>query len=156
MRTPRRHRVPRAVAATLFDDGSGISDRDLDALMADLDDYMRHAGPRLTFALRLAQVLVQVAPFARGRFARFSSLPYAERVAILSTMDQGAFGKPYLGLKLVLALLWFETGGKSALPPEVKRERVLEATVDLAVTRLGPEGPLPLAPGARPRGRTAA
>lgn len=145
-RTRRRYQVARAAAATLFDSGAGIEDSDLDALLDDLDDFLRQAGWRTTLAIRAASLLVQIYPFFMGRFARFTSLDAAGRGDVLLTLERsGSLGKAWAGLKLLVVMLWFDgPAGSRSLPPTPRLTKALEAPVDPLVTRLGPEGPLPM------------
>ena len=143
METPRRSRVPRAVAACLFDGGSGVPLERLDALLHDLDAWSADAGPRLRFALWVAGWVIQLTPLLTlRRPARFTSLSPPERERHLSTLEMGALAKPYLGLKTVLAILYFEQPG-SGLPAQVRKPRVVDPPPDPLQVRLGPEGPLP-------------
>lgn len=143
----RRYKVARAAAATLFDRGSGFSDRDLDALIADLDDFLVHARWRTALAIAGAQMLLQFYPVFTGRMRRFTSLsPEARAETLLALERSGSLGKAWAGLKLMLAMLWFDgPAGAKSLPPQTRLTKALEPTVDPLVTRLGPEGPLPKA-----------
>lgn len=142
----RRYRVARAAAATLFDSGAGIDAADLDALIADLDDFLVHARWRTAFAIFGAGIAVQFYPFLTGRFRRFTSLSPADRAETLLALERsGSLGKAWAGLKLLLAMLWFDgPAGARALPEQIRHTKALEEPPDPLVTRLGPEGPLPV------------
>lgn len=143
----RRYKVARAAAATLFDRGSGFPDADLDALIADLDDFLVHAKWRTAFAIRGAQTLLQFYPVLTGRMSRFTALtPEARAETLLALERSGSLGKAWAGLKLMLAMLWFDgPAGARSLPQQTRLTKALEATVDPLEIRLGPEGPLPKA-----------
>lgn len=138
--------MARAAAATLFDTGAGIDAADLDALIADLDDFLVHARWRTSFAIRGASTAVQFYPFLTGRFRRFTSLSPSDRAETLLALERsGSLGKAWAGLKVLLAMLWFDgpTGARS-LPEQVRRTKALEEPPDPLETRLGPEGPIPV------------
>lgn len=138
--------MARAAATTLFDGGAGVDPSDLDALIADLDDFLRHAGWRTSLAIRGASTLVQFYPFLLGRFRRFTSLAPAGRAEVLLALERsGSLGKAWAGLKLLIVMLWFdEPAGARSLPSQKRNTQSFEDPVDPLVTRLGPEGPLPM------------
>lgn len=138
--------MARVAAATLFDGGGGVPDRDLDALLVDIDDFLRHAGWRTTFAIRAAQTLVQFYPFLLGRFSRFTAQSPAGRADTLLALERsGSLGKAWAGLKLLIVMLWFDgPAGAKTLPEQKRLTQALEAPVDPLETRLGPDGPLPM------------
>jgi hypothetical protein len=142
----RRTKVARAAAATLFDSGAGIDAKDLDALIADLDDFLVHAQWRTSFAIGAAATAVQLYPFLTGRFSRFTALSPADRAEVLLALERsGSLGKAWAGLKLLLAMLWFDgPAGSRTLPEQIRRTKALEEPPDPLVTRLGPEGPIPV------------
>ena len=141
----RRYKVARAAAATLFDRGSGNPDADLDALIADLHDFLVHAKWRTALAIRGAQTLLQLYPVFTGRFRTFTSLSPEQRAETLLALERsGSLGKAWAGLKLMLAMLWFDgPAGAKSLPEQVRKTKALEAVVDPLETKLGPEGALP-------------
>ena len=155
MRKIRRYEVARAAAETLFDDGAGVSPAELDALLADLDDFLRHAGWRTTLGVRFGACgAVQLAPFLQGRFRPFTWLKPAERADVLLGLERsGSLGKAWAGLKVLLAMLWFDgPAGARWLPDPTRKTVILEEPVDPDATTLGPEGALPSVNAKRPEG----
>lgn len=144
-----RYRVARAAAETLFDDGTGVPVADLDALIVDLHDFLTHARWRTAWAIRAACTVLQFVPFVQGRFRRFTALSSADRAAVLLAVESsGALGKVWVGLKLLLTMLWFDGPGAKSLPEQVRRTTPVDEPLDPWTTRLGPEGPLPAPPSA--------
>ncbi len=108
---PAARPVVRAVTSALFDLAAGA---DVEArlvwLLRELDDFLRHAGPRAR-AIFLASLwaIEWTAPLLAGRRPPFSRLDRAGRLAALHAMERHApTSLALFGAKATLSILWFE------------------------------------------------
>ncbi len=113
----------RAVAASLFDPGNGLSAERLDRFANDLQDWGRHAGPKTRVALRAAAFAVQWTPLlTMRRVATFTSLSPADRLRHLEALERfGTLAAAFAGIKTVFAILWFEDA--TDLPAVTRTDR---------------------------------
>ena len=101
----------RAVAATLFDlPASPEVERRLVWLLRELDDFLRHAGPRAR-AVFLASLwaIEWTSPLLAGHRPPFSRLERDGRLAALHAMERRTpTALALFGAKATLSILWFE------------------------------------------------
>jgi hypothetical protein len=120
----RCRRIARAVAETLFDTGT-TPEEVFEIFFAEMDDWVRHAGPKTVFAVRLGLTVVQWSPIRTlGRPRRFTSLDRESRRLHLEKVERDPLlALPLAGLRTVLGILWFELEGAKRLPPLVRTAR---------------------------------
>lgn len=99
----------RAIAEALFARGGAPPPAErMTFVVCELEDFLARAGTRsrcmLTFSLWAVATL---APLVAGRFARFTSLPVAERVAALEALE-ARLPEPLLAVKALLCLVYYE------------------------------------------------
>lgn len=101
----------RAVAETLFttEQGPPPAER-IDWLVEELDDFVKHAGPRARTLFRLCLLGVETtAPVLIGRPPPFHRLSAETRTRALEAMEQNAaFGLAVLGAKAPLCIIYYE------------------------------------------------
>lgn len=114
---PSWREAARSFAEALFSTDRGAPPRErLDRLMADLEDFVGHAGPRSELVLRLGLGLAMWgAPPLVGRRPPMTRLPVAERARALEALEHSPVGLPLLAAKAILSMLYYED-------PEVLRE----------------------------------
>lgn len=104
--------VGRALAATMFDPGTGtpVPEERLAWLSRELDDYALRAGPRTANGLSLIFLALQLLPlFVIGKLSRFTRLALADRTRYLERIERSRLLSPLIATtKIVLALLYFE------------------------------------------------
>jgi hypothetical protein len=114
---PSWREAARSFAEALFSTDRGAPRRErLDRLMADLEDFVEHAGPRSELVLRLGLGLAMWgAPPLVGRRPPMTRLPVAVRARALEALEHSPVGLPILAAKAILSILYYED-------PEVLRE----------------------------------
>lgn len=104
--------IGRALAATLFDTGSGtpVPDERLQWLSTELRDYSVRAGARTANGLTIIFLVLQLLPlFVIGKLSRFTRLAPADRTRYLQRVEGSRLLCPLVATtKIVLALLYFE------------------------------------------------
>lgn len=105
----RQIRIARSLAATLFDDGSGVPSERLDFAMAELCGYASRVGKLTRVALSFALTVLQFAPFLLfGVFRRFTSGSVELRRRCLRKLEPTRLGLILVLLKTVLSMVYFE------------------------------------------------
>lgn len=102
----RRAKAARAVAETLFatDDGQR-----LEWLVNELDSYLAHSGPRAKLLLLVGLFATSVlGPLLALRFPPFRAHGAASRGKILERVERSFVSLPFLALKALLCVIWFE------------------------------------------------
>jgi hypothetical protein len=108
----RKLKIARAVAASLFDPGTGAAmpvER-MDWLERELKEFTSYAGPKTTFGLGLALVLIQWLPlFMIGKLGRFTRLAAPDQLRVLEAFERSRLLSPLLAVtRILLSLLYFE------------------------------------------------
>jgi hypothetical protein len=99
----------RTLAAQIFDDGRGIDPERLDWAIADLELFLRGAGPRTTFLFRVALYVVAWMPlFFVARLGPLSRLDKDSAALYLDRFDRSRLSPLLLLPKAVFALVYFE------------------------------------------------
>jgi len=120
---PLRPVVAALVEAMLADNGPDGHPRppppaDVARIVDDFDDWIAHAGPRLTAALSAALLALDLAPPAlRLRPGRLRSLPLAERIELLERMENHPstlVTMLFVAVKIPLTLVLYEEGDQLA------------------------------------------
>lgn len=105
----RQLRIARSLAATLFDDGSGVPADRLDFAMGELQGYAARAGRLTRLALRFAFWVLQLTPlFLCGIFRRFTSVSADIRQRCVGKLEGTRLGLVVVLLKTVLSMVYFE------------------------------------------------
>jgi hypothetical protein len=108
----QQRRVPRAFAeAIFFDEGAPFEPGQLDALVADCDDFVSRASNTLRFGLVGILFALRWLPIVMiHRLSTFEALDIDDRVAMLERMDRGNPPLPLMvvAYKTILAMLFFE------------------------------------------------
>jgi hypothetical protein len=112
MRTlsPRQLAVVRAVAITLFDDGSGgVPDDRIAFTLREMRAYVGRVGFQTRMAFRAALLVVQLAPLLLlGKLRRFVTLGPSDRARCLGRLERSRLGLVLVLLKTTLCLHYFE------------------------------------------------
>jgi len=107
--SPGQLRIARALAATLFDDGSGGPSERLDYAMAELARYVARVGKLTRLALAFALWVMQLAPLLfLGIFRTFTDASADIRHRCLSRLEVSRLGLVMVLLKTLLSLVYFE------------------------------------------------
>jgi len=107
--SPGQLRIARALAATLFDDGSGVPAERLDYAMTELARYVARVGRLTRLALAFALWVMQLAPLlCLGIFRRFTEASAEIRHRCLRRLEVSWLGLSVVLLKTLLSLVYFE------------------------------------------------
>jgi hypothetical protein len=99
----------KALARGLYDRGEGIPDARLDWAVNDLASFLLHAGPRTSFLLALATLVVEWLPlFYIGRFSRMSRLRKDLLDRYLAKFDQSRLAILLVLPKALLSFVYYE------------------------------------------------
>jgi hypothetical protein len=98
-----------AIGSAIFARGdAGPPPERLEYLGREIDDFLRHCGPRaramLTF---LVWLVVLAAPLCIGKLGSLASLSPADRVRALDRLER-RFGEPLFAIKAVICLIYYE------------------------------------------------
>lgn len=81
----------------------------LDWLMAELDDFLDHGGPRVELLLRGGLALATwAAPVFLGKLPPLSRLSALDRCVALDRLEHTPAGLPLLAVKATLCILYYE------------------------------------------------
>lgn len=108
--SPRTLAAVEAIAEALFSTADGPPPKKrLAWLLAELDDFLAHAGARSRFVYQLSVMVVSiVAPLLVWRFSSLRGLALAERSEALERMERGRLALPLLAVKAMLCILYYE------------------------------------------------
>lgn len=103
-------RDARPFAEALFSDSAGPPPVErMDWLMAELEDFVEQAGPRV---LAIVAGGLALATWAAPAFAKkappLSRLSLVDRCKALDAMERSKMGLPLLGVKAILCILYYE------------------------------------------------
>lgn len=112
--SPGQHKQVYALAEALFSTGTGQAlapppQARLDWLARELDDFLRHAGPRgHALSSLIIFVMSWLPPLLVLSLPPLSRLPLALRVKAVNRAERTPLGLAFYGLKTLLCILYFE------------------------------------------------
>jgi hypothetical protein len=104
--------VVRAIAEAMFSQDGEVSETRLEALVADVDGYVSAASRSIRLGLRVALLVVRIAPalmFFRMRMVERLSID--DRVALLSRLERSRIALlalAFIGWRTVMTLVFYE------------------------------------------------
>ena len=110
--TARDRVIVRAIAEAMFAQDGEVSSARLDAHVADVDDYVSAASIEVRSGLRLALLVVSLAPLVFFfRLATIARLSIDDRVALLSRLERSRvtlLSLAFIGWRTVMTLVFYE------------------------------------------------